>query len=100
VIDLAKNEIRARTGAQQFFEPELLIVEADADGEFAPRVSSTCADWLRRRRACARSSALVALDGLRVPAVPAAEDDAARARPSIRCCHAGGPPQRAARSAC
>lgn len=88
-IDLAaSDEIRVLVPVpQQFFEPELLIVErADADGEFARAIArfvDVRADWLRRRQSLREKQRqlAVALDGPRVPAVPSAAEDPLRLEP-------------------
>ncbi len=88
-IDLASpDEIRVLVPVpQQFFEPELLLIErADADGEFARAIArfvDVRADWLRRRQSLREKQRqlAVALDGPRVAAVPSAAEDPQRLEP-------------------
>ncbi len=88
-IDLAtSDEIRVLVPVpQQFFEPELLLIErADADGEIARAIArfvDVRADWLRRRQSLREKQRqlAVALDGPRVAAVPAAAEDPQRLEP-------------------
>jgi hypothetical protein len=88
-IDLgAADEIRVLVPVpQQFFEPELLLIErADAGGEIARAIArfvDVRADWLRRRQSLREKQRqlVVALDGPRVAAVPAAAEDPQRLEP-------------------
>lgn len=88
-IDLAaSDEIRVLVPVpQQFFEPDLLLIErADAGSEIARAIARFVdirSDWLRRRQSLREKQRRLAvtLDGPRVAAVPSAAEDPQRLEP-------------------